>query len=213
MAKRIVPVRGKDGKFKGSRSLYSTKPPTSTPMSNAKHLHTVEPTSSDTMHNIKTNNSSPISKASNLFNNVQAEENVQKNVVIPKKIIKDVNKLLAQANTIEFVNNNPATAESGKTKITLQETLDDPKLLGNNCYSVSSIMTQKMPKARMVDVMFTKGTHFANMVVEDGQRWIIDWTLRQYGEDYPIPYVAPYDTWRKEVIERMHKLYNISLWH
>lgn len=131
---------------------------------------------------------------------MQAEKGTLNNIVIPKRIIKDVNKILAQAESIEFTNNNPTTADAGKTKVILQEMLDDPTLLGNNCYSVSSIMTQKMPKARMVDVMFTKGTHFANMVVEDGQRWIVDWTLRQYGEDYPIPYVAPYDEWRKEVI-------------
>lgn len=114
----------------------------------------------------------------------------------------------------------PDHSNAGRDWVTLRD-MEDPVMAGNNCHAatwyvvetlVESVGTEPDEEVYTVDMVFTNDTcHYAvKYTTSDGDDVIIDYTARQFSEDFPFPYVAQRETWEREIAKAAKQKYGIE---
>lgn len=138
--------------------------------------------------------------------------------ILRASIFMDRLELESFAGDLEFENYNPNTDED---YITLENVLDNPELMSGNCGSVSWALEEELVndfkqediKFSSHEIKFNDGkTHVANlMILPSGEKVIIDYTAKQYGEHFMNPYIDSIKNWTDTINNNVQKLYNTSI--
>lgn len=96
--------------------------------------------------------------------------------------------------------------DEDRTFVTLDELSYRNSLTGNNCHAVThevhralieSIGLPEGASASTVELVFESGVHWANHVTtESGERWVVDFTARQFDEGAEFPLIMEADCWQ-----------------
>lgn len=104
---------------------------------------------------------------------------------------------------VEFPNHNP----QGEEWLTLQDTLENPNLLQNNCgaitWAVIETITQELPDGYTAEektLTYNNGVHVAVLITDpQNKQHIIDYTAKQYDPTLPTPYITSKENWEKTI--------------
>lgn len=101
--------------------------------------------------------------------------------------------------------------------LTLAELRDNPDLLANNCYSVSSVLAQELSspdeEVGVISIAYRdKHSHHAVSIRNaDGEEVILDYTAAQYDNSLPIPFLANRARWKATIADRVAKKHGTSI--
>lgn len=128
---------------------------------------------------------------------------------IPEEIEAEILEILDYADEIEFANHGDFPEEY----ITLGDAIEDPRKMRGNCMSVSlAILTSnELPddyKVDIAEVKYERGTHAAvEIITPDNRVFIIDYTMRQFDADAPLPYVAEKSQWEAKIDDYINHIW------
>lgn len=104
---------------------------------------------------------------------------------------------------------------------TTLRSMQDPTTAGNNCHAatwyvvetvVEQIGTEPDENVDAADMVFSDGScHYgAQFTTSDGERVIIDYTARQFSEDFPFPYIAQRQVWEQEIAAAAKRKFDLD---
>ena len=105
---------------------------------------------------------------------------------------------------MEFPNGNGSIDED---YITFQDLMDNEELMAGNCFAVADTLEEECGWPAETVYYEDGKAHSFNSIVRDGEKFIIDFTARQYGCDVPVPYVATPEDWKQTIEGSAMKLY------
>lgn len=192
-------TRGKDGRLyngKGTRGGLAPSDPSITP-SSAKALPTLP------------RQTSSLSEASDVESSNKLKLAAHKLAALKIKHPEPVSDLISdiesEAYLIEFPNHNSTSSEDW---LSLEELIRNDKLCENNCDAVSGEIYnyleetsphnhQEISEIDLIQLDYTKGAHVATSFTVGKQKWVIDYTARQFDTTLPVPLVIPQDKWEE----------------
>lgn len=101
--------------------------------------------------------------------------------------------------------------------LTLADLRDNPELLANNCYSVSSELAEQLfspdEEVGVISIAYRDrhSHHAVSFRNSDGEEVILDFTAAQYDSSLPIPFIADRARWKATIADRVGKKHGTSI--
>lgn len=120
-----------------------------------------------------------------IYNNSEFYEEIQ----------NEVEELLDYAEEIEFYNHG----DYKKEFMSLSEVIKNPKKLRGNCLPISDSILENIELSDydtyLITLTYNRGTHTAIAIAEGEVEFVLDFSMRQFDADAPIPVITSKTHW------------------
>jgi hypothetical protein len=115
-------------------------------------------------------------------------------------VANEADEIFNYAHELEFANHG----DSKKEYLTLQNLIDNPKLMRGNCMPVTEVFIENNMlgdeyEVAPLQIQYNNGFHVAVEIKSDDESLILDFTMRQFDDEAPLPYIGKREEWESKI--------------
>jgi hypothetical protein len=119
---------------------------------------------------------------------------------IPEDVEREIDEIFNYAHEIEFLNHGDSKDEY----LTVQDIIDNNKLIRGNCLAVThgiieNHMLNDDYEVSAATLAYEKGYHAAVQIKHQDETMILDFTMRQFDSEAPLPYIGRRAEWEEKI--------------